>query len=69
MIRHRLGPGILTAFLLSFSSIHVNIATGLASLQPELEDVLRVLRVLGAKRRDVLMKHVTGRAQRGMQRE
>ena len=31
----------------------VNIATGLATLEPELEDVLRVL---GAKRWDVLMK-------------
>ena len=33
--------------------IMVNIATGLATLEPELEDVLRVL---GAKRRDVLFK-------------
>ncbi|MDQ2779906.1 MAG: ABC transporter permease [Pseudomonadota bacterium] len=48
-----LGPGILTAFLISFFPITVNIATGLATLEPELEDVLRVL---GAKRWDVLMK-------------
>ncbi len=48
-----LGPGILTAFLISFFPIMVNMATGLATLEPELEDVLRVL---GAKRRDVLMK-------------
>lgn len=48
-----LGPGILTAFLISFFSITVNIATGLATLEPELEDVLRVL---GAKRWDVLVK-------------
>jgi len=48
-----LGPGILTAFLISFFPITVNIATGLATLEPELEDVLRVL---GAKRRDVLVK-------------
>jgi NitT/TauT family transport system permease protein len=48
-----LGPGILTAFLISFFPITVNMATGLATLEPELEDVLRVL---GAKRRDVLMK-------------
>jgi NitT/TauT family transport system permease protein len=47
------GPAILTAFLISFFPIMVNIATGLATLEPELEDVLRVL---GAKRMDVLMK-------------
>jgi len=47
------GPGILTAFLISFFPITVNIATGLATLEPELEDVLRVL---GAKRWDVLVK-------------
>ena len=48
-----LGPGILTAFLISFFPITVNMATGLATLEPELEDVLRVL---GAKRSDVLLK-------------
>ena len=48
-----LGPGILTAFLISFFPITVNIATGLATLEPELEDVLRVL---GARRWDVLIK-------------
>jgi NitT/TauT family transport system permease protein len=48
-----IGPGILTAFLISFFPITVNMATGLATLEPELEDVLRVL---GAKRRDVLVK-------------
>jgi NitT/TauT family transport system permease protein len=47
------GPAILTAFLISFFPIMVNIATGLATLEPELEDVLRVL---GAKRMDVLIK-------------
>ena len=47
------GPAILTAFLISFFPIMVNIATGLATLEPELEDVLRVL---GAKRMDVLLK-------------
>ena len=47
------GPGILTAFLISFFPITVNMATGLATLEPELEDVLRVL---GAKRLDVLIK-------------
>ena len=48
-----IGPAILTAFLISFFPIMVNIATGLATLEPELEDVLRVL---GAKRWDVLTK-------------
>ncbi len=48
-----LGPGVITAFLISFFPITVNIATGLATLEPELEDVLRVL---GAKRWDVLVK-------------
>lgn len=48
-----IGPGILTAFLISFFPIMVNISTGLATLEPELEDVLRVL---GAKRWDVLVK-------------
>ena len=48
-----IGPGVLTAFLISFFPITVNIATGLATLEPELEDVLRVL---GAKRWDVLIK-------------
>ncbi|WP_034298074.1 ABC transporter permease [Herbaspirillum sp. RV1423] len=47
------GPAILTAFLISFFPIMVNIATGLATLEPELEDVLRVL---GAKRLDILLK-------------
>ena len=48
-----IGPGILTAFLISFFPIMVNIATGLATLEPELEDVLRVL---GARRWDILVK-------------
>ena len=47
------GPAVLTAFLISFFPIMVNIATGLATMEPELEDVLRVL---GAKRWDVLTK-------------
>jgi NitT/TauT family transport system permease protein len=46
-------PAILTAFLISFFPIVVNVATGLATLEPELEDVLRSL---GAKRLDVLLK-------------
>jgi NitT/TauT family transport system permease protein len=48
-----IGPAILTAFLISFFPIMVNIATGLATLEPDLEDVLRVL---GARRMDVLIK-------------
>ena len=48
-----IGPAVLTAFLISFFPIMVNIATGLATLEPELEDVLRVL---GARRWDVLVK-------------
>ena len=47
------GPAVLTAFLISFFPVTVNIATGLATLEPELEDVLRVL---GARRIDVLRK-------------
>ena len=47
------GPAILTAFLIAFFPIMVNIATGLATMEPEMEDVLRVL---GAHRIDVLLK-------------
>jgi NitT/TauT family transport system permease protein len=46
-------PAILTAFLICFFPIVVNVATGLATLEPELEDVLRAL---GASRLDVLVK-------------
>jgi len=46
-------PAILTAFLISFFPIAVNVATGLATLEPELEDVLRSL---GARRTDILLK-------------
>jgi NitT/TauT family transport system permease protein len=46
-------PAILTAFLISFFPILVNVATGLATLEPELEDVLRSL---GASRLDILRK-------------
>jgi NitT/TauT family transport system permease protein len=46
-------PAILTAFLISFFPVVVNVATGLATLEPELEDVLRVL---GATKLDVLLK-------------
>lgn len=46
-------PAITTAFLLSFFPIAVNVATGLATTEPELEDVLRSL---GATRFDILRK-------------
>ncbi|MSQ70835.1 MAG: ABC transporter permease [Betaproteobacteria bacterium] len=46
-------PAILTAFLICFFPITVNVATGLATMEPELEDVLRAL---GANRLDVLIK-------------
>jgi NitT/TauT family transport system permease protein len=46
-------PAVLMAFLLAFFPITVNVATGLATLEPELEDVLRSL---GARRLDVLLK-------------
>jgi NitT/TauT family transport system permease protein len=46
-------PAILTAFLISFFPIVVNVATGLASMEPELEDVLRAL---GAKKLDIMLK-------------
>lgn len=46
-------PAVLTAFLLSFFPIVVNVATGFATIEPELLDVLRAL---GASRRDMMMK-------------
>lgn len=46
-------PAIVTAFLLSFFPVVVNVATGFATIEPELLDVLRVL---GASRRDMIVK-------------
>jgi NitT/TauT family transport system permease protein len=46
-------PAILTAFLISFFPIVVNVATGLATIEPEMEDVLRAL---GAKKLDIMTK-------------
>lgn len=46
-------PSVLTAFLLSFFPIAVNVATGLATVEPELQDVLRSL---GATRTDIVLK-------------
>ena len=36
-------PAVLTAFLISFFPIVVNVATGLATIEPELEDVLKAI--------------------------
>ncbi len=44
-------PAILTSMVISIFPVVVNVATGLASTEPELEDVLKVL---GANKRDVL---------------
>jgi len=44
-------PAILTSMVISIFPVVVNVATGLANTEPELEDVLRVL---GAKKRDIL---------------
>jgi NitT/TauT family transport system permease protein len=46
-------PAVLTAFLISFFPIAVNVATGLATTEPELEDVLRAL---GASKLDIMKK-------------
>jgi NitT/TauT family transport system permease protein len=46
-------PAVLSAFLVSFFPIVVNVATGLATIQPELTDVLRSL---GARRLQILIK-------------
>ena len=46
-------PSIITAFLISFFPILVNVATGIATVEPELTDLLRVL---GARRRDIVLK-------------
>ena len=46
-------PAIITAFLLSFFPILVNVATGIATVEPELRDVLRAL---GATKRQVIIK-------------
>ncbi|MDJ0683194.1 MAG: ABC transporter permease [Alphaproteobacteria bacterium] len=53
-------PAIITAFLISFFPIVVNVATGLATTEPELEDVLRAL---GAKKLDIMLKVGIPRAQ------
>ncbi len=46
-------PAVLTAFLIAFFPIVVNVSTGLATIEPEMEDVLRAL---GAKKLDIMLK-------------
>lgn len=46
-------PAVLTAFLTAFFPISVNVATGIATVEPELLDVLRSL---GASRLDIVRK-------------
>nr|WP_291298009.1 ABC transporter permease [Elioraea sp.] len=46
-------PAIITACLISFFPITVNVATGIATVEPELRDVLRSL---GATKLDILRK-------------
>lgn len=46
-------PAIITAFLISFFPILVNVATGIATVEPDLKDVLRAL---GASKRDIILK-------------
>jgi NitT/TauT family transport system permease protein len=46
-------PAVLTAFLISFFPIVVNVATGLATIEPEMEDALKAL---GASKLDIMRK-------------
>ncbi|WP_207539790.1 ABC transporter permease [Sabulicella rubraurantiaca] len=46
-------PAVITAFLISFFPIVVNVATGIATVEPELRDVLRAL---GARPLDIVRK-------------
>ena len=46
-------PPVLTAFVISFFPIVVNMATGLATIEPETEDVMKAL---GASRLDIMIK-------------
>ncbi len=46
-------PATITAFLISFFPIVVNVATGLATIEPEMEDVLKAL---GASKLDIMRK-------------
>ena len=46
-------PPVMTAFLISFFPIVVNVATGLSTVEPELEDVMKAL---GASKWDIVVK-------------
>jgi NitT/TauT family transport system permease protein len=46
-------PPVITAFVISFFPIVVNVATGLATIEPETEDVMKAL---GASRLDIMWK-------------
>jgi NitT/TauT family transport system permease protein len=46
-------PAVITSFLISFFPVLVNVATGIATVEPELQDVLRAL---GASRGQVIKK-------------
>ncbi|MCA0424144.1 MAG: ABC transporter permease subunit, partial [Proteobacteria bacterium] len=46
-------PAIITAFVISFFPIVVNVATGLATIEPEMRDVMRSL---GATQYEILTK-------------
>jgi NitT/TauT family transport system permease protein len=46
-------PAVITAFMISFFPIVVNVATGIATVEPELRDVMRAL---GAKPSDIIRK-------------
>lgn len=46
-------PAVITAFIISFFPIAVNVATGLATIEPEMRDVLRSL---GASKLEILTK-------------
>lgn len=46
-------PAVLTAFMISFFPIVVNVATGLATIEPETEDVLKAL---GASKFQIMTK-------------
>jgi NitT/TauT family transport system permease protein len=46
-------PGVITAWVISFFPIAVNVATGIATIEPEMRDVLRSL---GATKLEILWK-------------
>jgi NitT/TauT family transport system permease protein len=46
-------PASITAFLVAFLPVTVNLAAGLSTVEPEMRDVLRAV---GARRRDLILK-------------